>query len=335
MNSTPLPLPALSPRVRRDSFTLVEMLVAMTVFSIMLVAIATMLNYVVASWQGEINSADNFSKARTLLSVLDRDAQSMALRRDLAAFADQTNGPAFAFYTADKGFTPGASSNTRALSLVQYSLQSTSTGSVLRRLNYGMDFLTNTSGAATNSPSIGYATNLVQLTNSTVTANAPIENVATGVIAFQWQFVDGTGTILTPPYNLTSLPLYWQGASPPYQLSSAPPYTYTTPPPSSATPFWFDYISPNATYNPRTLIVSVVVVSNSAYTILQQNSTFMTTLTNNFSATLPSGQSNQTFAQYWNSQLNATGFGTGLPEQIRTPNAIKVFERHIPLPINP
>jgi prepilin-type N-terminal cleavage/methylation domain-containing protein len=321
-----------------NSFTLVEMLVAMAVFSIMLLGIATMLNYVAAGWLAGVNSADNYTTARTLLTVLDRDVQRMALRRDLAAFATN-NVPTFAFYTSDQGYTLGAANNTRTLSLVQYSLATSTTGSYLQRLNYGMDYLTNASGIGTNSPAFGSSTisctNLVALTNATVVANAPLENVASGVIAFQWQFIDGTGSILTPPYTMTSLPVYWQGTSAPYSLSSAPPNTYTSPPPSGTTPFWFDYVYPNASYNPRMLVVSIVVVSNPAFIILQQNSIYLTTLLSDFPTTLPSGQQNQTFAQYWNGLLNAGGFGSGLPAQLRTPGAIKVFERHIPLPISP
>jgi hypothetical protein len=327
MNSaTPRPIAAgtSSPRLRQrhDSFTLVEVLVSMAIFSIMLIAIASMLNYVAAGWLAGVNNADNFTTARTLLTVLDRDVQRMAMRRDLAAFADQTNGPAFAFYTADQGYTPTASSNTRSLSIVKYALVTTTTNSILQRLNYGMDY---TLGSAPTTPAIGYTTNLVALTNSTFVANSP-ENIASGVIAFQWQFIDGSGTILTPPYYLTS--------QPPYSSANFPPsYTSANLPPSGPTPFWFDYIYPNASYNPKMLVVSVAVVSDPTSAFLQNNSTYLPTLVADFPTTLPSGQTNQTYAQYWNGQLNSSTFGAGMPLPLRTAGAIKVFERHIPLPI--
>ena len=295
------------------SFTLVEMLVAMAILSLMLVAIASAMGLVSRIWLQGVGATDNYTKARVALGLLDRDIQLMVLRRDLAAFTDSTGTQtSCAFYTMVDG-SPGT--DTRALSLVQYSMSqlpspSAATNSTLQRLNYGMNFNTNTSAMT---PEVGYNARLVQLTNSVVTANAVTDNVFTGIIQFQIQFIDGTGTILNPPYNT---------------LSSTPPSTSTLP--TLPTAFWYDFANPGGTYNPRGVVVSMVVLSNPAYIVATQpGSTYLQTIIGCFSTAPPS---NQTYSQVWNSFLNApTPAFLKLPPSIRS--GIQVFERHIPLPI--
>ena len=278
---------------RKASFTLVELLVAIAVLSIMLVALAGITGVVSNAWINGIGTVDNFTKARVTLSLMDRDIQMMVLRRDLAAFSDQTNGSVCAFYTQVQG-QPGI--DTRTLSLVQYSLAqpptpTTATNSILRRFSYGMNYST---AASAMTPTVGYSASLVQMTNSVVAAAAPDE-VSSGVVAFEWQFIDGTGTIQTP---------------------------------SSTTPFLYNFSNPSSTSNYRAVIVSMVVLSSSAYQTAIQTGK-LGTLIGVFSTTAPA---NQTYSQVWNAFLaapNATFLG--LPSPMRA--GVKVFERLIPLPI--
>jgi len=333
---------------RRGSFTLVELLVSMVILSLILIGLATMMSFVTRTWLAGINSADNFTKARTLLTVLDRDAQMVILRRDVAAFTDNTGTNAVcAFYTTIQGnpATGLTSPDTRAISLVKYSLvqlptAATATSSVLQRLTCGMNFVTNNPSSITNvTPTVGYSTNLIQTANYAFT-NVPPENISTGVVAFHWQFIDGSGTILTPPFSLSSTPAF--------SASNLPPY-YASTPPASSIPFWFDYYNPSASYNPRTLVVSMVVVCNNAYKLAMATGTLGTLITNfpspasGLPADMPTittstgTYATETYAQYWNSKLNPSNgtFGAGLPAPVHGQGAIMVFERHIPLPINP
>jgi prepilin-type N-terminal cleavage/methylation domain-containing protein len=283
----------LRPYSLKLAFTIVELLVSMAILSIMLIAIASAIGYVSQLFTNSVGAVDNFAKARVLLNALDRDIQMMIIRRDVGAFADPTNGPACAFYTQVQGY-PGT--DTRSLSLVQYSLTNSATSSVLIRQNCGMNFVAG-SGLT---PEVGYnGTNLLQLTNSNFTT-VPPETASTGVIAFKWQFIDGNGAINTP---------------------------------TSTTPFLSPYLAPNSLTNYRIVVISMVVLSSSAYKLAIQTGKLSTVI-----ADFPTSPSNlttalPTYSQYWNNLLNnpAGGvFDTTLPAPIR--GGIQVFERHIPLP---
>jgi len=312
-----------APTLRRTSaahgFTLVELMVAIAVLSIMLVGLATAMGYVSKLWLSGAGAMDNFTKARVVLNLLDRDIQMMVMRRDLAAFVDSTgSNSACQFYTNVQG-NPGAGiRDSRALSLVQYIIATQSATPTLQRINAGMNFTT--SGIT---PTVGTSTSLP------ANGTSQTDTVFTGIIQFQIQFIDGSGAILTPPYS----------------YSSTPPTGDS--PPTAPVPFWFDYTSPGALYNPRIVVVSMLVLSNPAYTIATQSSSTMAKLLADFpvgtSGALPSGMTSTTingstcatesYAQYWNSILNpATGtLDATLPVAVRS--GIQVFERHVPLPV--
>ena len=308
----------------RNGFTLVEILVSMTILSLILLTLGSMVGVVTQTWLNGINAGNNYTKARTMLTILDRDTQTMFLRRDLAAFTDSTGTLSLcSFYSAIQGQPAGGLStpDTRAVSLVQYSLvqmptPAAATSSTLQRLDCGMNFQT-----AGITPTVGYNTNMIQLANAAVTALPP-ENVADGVIAFQWQFVDGTGGLITPPY----VPAGTTG---------------------SAVPFLFNFAQPSAVYNPRSLVVSLIVVSDNAYQLALKTGT-LGKLIAQFPTQMPAAQtttptgssttySTETFAKYWSGLLNPTtgtfASGAGLPKPVIASGSIQVFERHIPLPL--
>lgn len=312
----------------KNGFTLVELLVSFSVLSIIIIGLATMMGFVAKTWLYGVNSGDNFMKARVVMGLVDRDIQMMVLRRDLPSFVDNLGNPACAFYTN----VEGSANNTRTVSLVQYKLANPTTAPTLQRLDYAANF-------SSVMPTVG-TSNLSQLSN----ANVVTETVFNGIIRFQIQFVDGSGTILTPA------PTYTLTSSPPYTSSNKPPYMAAPPTgsPTPATSFWFDFYNPGASYNPRSVVISMVVLSDAAYKIAQLNSTAMTSLLNDFpvsSTGLPSAMpstttsngtyASQTYAQYWDSILNPTSgsFDSSLPAAIRDRGAIQVYERHIPLPL--
>lgn len=300
---------------RRDEagFTLVELLVSIAILSIILLGMAAAISFVSKAWLSGSNAVDNFTKARSTLNNLDRDIQMMVMRRNVAAFVDSAANPACAFYTNVEGF-PGT--DTRAISLVQYVLNTT-TGSAsnppytLDRNEFGMNFVPS---AGTGIPiavvASGATPELTQLTPT----NLQTEALSSGVIAFAWQFIDGSGKILTPPYK----------------LSSTPPVTSPNIPNNATTPFWFDYSNQGGTYNPRIVVVSMVVLSNRAYEIASVTST-LTNVVNCFSTATPV---NQTYSQVWDGFLAAPNAAfLSLPQPLRDSGSIEVFERHIPLPI--
>jgi len=297
-------------------------MVAMVVLSIMLIGLATMLGYVTRTWLNAMGSVDNFTKARLMLSLQDRDIQMMVLRPDMAAFVNNSNAaiPACAFYTRVQGNEGTTTADARNLSLVQYYLNLTNSTSpnipayTLVRRAYGLGFPPNSTPTWSTTwntivppwyTSLGNTNTLSQLGN--VSSSTQSENLITGVIAYQWQFVDGTGTILSPPYIPT-------GA--------------TT---NSTYPFHYNFTTPTTNANPRILVISMVVLSGSAYSLATKVGC-LTNVVADFPTNLPVAGTNQTYSQYWNSIFNSsTNFGATLPEPVR--HGIQVFERHIPLPV--
>ena len=311
-----------APNARRG-FTLVELLVSLTILSLILFSLAQAVGFVSKLWINGVGAVDNFGKARDILTVMDRDIQGMVMRRDLPAFVDGVTppAPACAFYTNTQG-NPGTNTlDTRAVSLVDYvpdySSNGTPTTFTLYRLNSGNNF------TATNVPLIGNGSGpLTGLTYTTGTNNTTgEENIATGVILFGYQFVDGTGAIHTPN------PDYASAAGGTYKISASPESSPTTP-----INYTFDFTAPSSTANSRAVIVSLLVLSNSAVTLVNQTPGMASTLTNDFnvSVTLPS---NETYGQYWSVLLNpASGtFGANLPPTVR--GGLRVFQRYIPLPL--
>ena len=288
----------LAPLRSRKGFTLVEILVAMTVLALMMTGLAAIMSFVSKTWLAGINIVDNFSKARVMLNLLDRDIQQMVMRRDVAAFVDASGNPACAFYTRVQGNQGSATTDPRNLSLVQYALNplsSPSSTSVLQRTELGLFFTGGTMSMGYPLPSPA----TLPTTTFTGTSQAnQTENVGNGVIAFQWQFVDGTGAIQS-------------------NSGSTNAYSYT-----------FTY--PAAPANSRAVIVSLLVMSNNAYTFAG-NTGNLVTLSGLFPTTNPSGQ---TYAQVWNAILNGSSPAySALPAPLRASGSILVFQRYIPLPI--
>jgi len=276
-------------RESRLAFTLVEMLVAMLVLSLMVAGLATATSYVTGLWLSSTGAVDNFTKARVVLNLLDRDVQTMVMRRDLAAFVTNSSGNATCSFYANVPGNPGTgfsggTYDTRSVSLVQYLLTNSTTAPTLLRYNYGVNFITNTATAAI--PTVGTTTTLVAPANSTLQSDP----IFTGIMQFQWQFLDGTGT-LQPTYS-------------------------------------YNYTQPSAPSNSRILVISLAVVSNPAYIVANKTGN-MAALAGCFSTNTPT---NQTYSQVWNAFLNApSATFLSMPEPVR--KGVRVFERHIPLPI--
>jgi len=292
----------------RRSFTLVELLVAIAVLSLMLVALAAAMGGVTSIWRAGLVSVDNFNKARVVMNLLDRDVQMMVLRRDLAAFVDNNGNQACAFYANVPAYQGTASSDPRTVSLVQYALTNSASSSVLQRLSYGLSFANSaTSGIGQAN---GYSYNKLPVAGWVSTTGSPAstalsqltpggntslqtEGLYSGIIQFQMQFVNGYGT-------------------------NCPAFSY-------------NFTQPSLASNSRAVVVSMVVLSNPAYTLASKTGNVLT-IAGYFSTnalTTPT-----TYSQVWNNYLTTNAAGSGFyaqPETVR--RGVQVFERHIPLPI--
>ena len=166
-------------------FTLVELLVSMTILAVLVVMLAEGIATVSHTWQTGVDRVDNFSKARTILGLLDRDIQGVVLRPDVGTFLDGNGNSACAFYSRIDGTT------NRRLSLVSYTLTTNATNSVLERASYSMDY-------ATSLLSLG-TTNALPDVSSVSKMGTP-QDVAPGVLFFQIQFLSADGTLWTNFY---------------------------------------------------------------------------------------------------------------------------------------
>lgn len=162
------------------AFTLIELLVAMVVLAIMLVLLSQMVSLASRIWTAGKAQADNFSQARVVLGLMDRDIRSMVLRRDLASFVDATGNPACAFYTRMPG--PGQD---RKLSLVAYQMAAAAKP-VLLRFDQGFSY---DSPSPPLSPTYGVVTALTDL------SGAASQTLVEGVVRFEIQFVAADGTL--------------------------------------------------------------------------------------------------------------------------------------------
>ena len=195
------------------AFTVLELLVAMSVLALVLVFITQAIGAVSRTWKSGVARIDNFAKARVILGLLERDIQSAVLRRDLGAFVDGGGSNACAFYSRIGGQT------NRRLSLIRYSLANPTTAPVLQRADYSLDY-------ATNTLTLGSTNSLPDL------SKVSSQDVAGGILRFEWQFLAADGT-LQPAYQ-------------------------------------FDYDKPDSAANTKALVISVLVLDDDALRLGQQ-----------------------------------------------------------------
>jgi hypothetical protein len=118
------------------SFTLVEMLVAIAILSLMIMAMAQMFGLISNVWQQGSSRIEVFTKGRAALDLITEDIQRGIFRSDIPSFLSSaqsvsTNGGSYfingtftnAFYTRAPGVDNGIS--VRDVSLISYALNST------------------------------------------------------------------------------------------------------------------------------------------------------------------------------------------------------------------
>ncbi len=183
---------------RLHSFTLVEMLVSLGVFSLMMVIMAQMTAMVDNAWRQGESRVDNFTRARAILDVVAQDIQRGVFRPDLPAFAPTsasiyTNGMMVlqnsgattnAFYTR----RAGVGANMREISLVVYTLDA-STNGVLQRADYAIPWSTPSTWANCFAFQTGLSNVLSQ-------SSGTFRDACEGVVDFNliFRLADGTST---------------------------------------------------------------------------------------------------------------------------------------------
>ena len=189
----------LSNQHRRDSFTLVEVLVALAIFSIILVFLGVIITSVSSVSSIGRQNSENSGNARAILDLMSEELEAGVSRPDL----NQTNwialtdsGSSLTFYSRSTGSppssgTPPVASAYRPLSFVEYMFNQTGTNSFLERGDQAVLW----SDTPPTSLPLGYV-------NPNLPAPTP-GLVLDGVVAFQVTFLQNDGT-LSFVYSSTS-----------------------------------------------------------------------------------------------------------------------------------
>ncbi len=192
-----------------SGFTLIEMLVAVSIMSFMLLMMAQITGLAEQAWRTEQNRIDNFAKARSMVDMFNDDLQRAVFRGDLPIFG--TGAPTAtptvtgsglyyfpntslsfttAFYTRLPGVPASASTPVRDVSLVSYALNSSNQGVdqvVLQRSDLAVPW--------SSSQNLLFQGNIqTVLQNSPATAR----EVAPGVVGFRVAFRLSDGTMIDP-----------------------------------------------------------------------------------------------------------------------------------------
>jgi prepilin-type N-terminal cleavage/methylation domain-containing protein len=185
-------------RRRRKGFTLIEMMTALTVLSLMMVMLGQILQMVGMAWTNGEKNVNNFTKARAMLDMFSKDIQSGVFRNDLAAFPLAGATTSASFYTQRPG-VPSTNDPERYVSLVQYDYnpdQSTSINmTTLQRGDMAISW--------DASPTVLPFGNTTDFNGDTVTPR----NTAPGVVDYKLLFVYANGTVSTTYTYSTTNPL--------------------------------------------------------------------------------------------------------------------------------
>ena len=194
-----------SPPASRSGFTLVEVLVAVAVLSIVAVGLLQILGLSMQTWQQGLAQTDCSTKARVVLDSATADIQRAVFRSDLINFpiASTTSTPPmpiFTFYTRAAGASTGTVT-VRPVSLVSYQLSSSSglQGYLLRSEN--------TINWSANS-NLNFLQQLSPVPAATTVPASPVppnDLLSTGIADFEMIFFlsDGT-TVLAKNYQSPS-----------------------------------------------------------------------------------------------------------------------------------
>jgi prepilin-type N-terminal cleavage/methylation domain-containing protein len=201
--------------VRRSGFTLVELMVAITILIIIVLLFGQMLGIMSKAWTFGHGRANNFTKARAMLELLSQDIQDGVFRPDLAAFpvsvpaagSNPAGGtgatpPTWQFYTGRPGIPPASAAQTslRNLSIVSYSLIQNASNFSLERSDCAILW-----GDEGSNPSFGASPAFPTGSAPSGTTLVPTpRDTAPGVIAFRIIFVQSDGSFSTTFTPLTT-----------------------------------------------------------------------------------------------------------------------------------
>ena len=175
-------------RQGRAGFTLLELLVAMSVFILLVTLLAGVVSSVSSAWVRSREKMDAFVKGRALMNVLQRELKDAAIRDDLPVFP----GGDFSFYTTtashDESMLASAPNDARALTFVSYGKADDANGRpMLRRTDRPYYYLNN---GASDAPLWTEPT-----VNNVGPSGVLTRQLCDGVYAFRYAFIQTDGTV--------------------------------------------------------------------------------------------------------------------------------------------
>ncbi len=190
----------------RNSFTLIEVLVAISILGFIVLMLAEMMGMVGKTWHEGVSRVDNFTKSRAMLDMVASDLQHAVIRPDLPIF--QTGGTnngtvggfsggiySASFVTRVSGIS---TASVRNVSCVTYGIVTNQDFDkiVLQRSDLAIPW----SGGAAGIPFQG------DLTTPLNGGHIVAREMAPGVVGFQFSFrrSDGTVTTTYTGYNSTN-----------------------------------------------------------------------------------------------------------------------------------
>jgi prepilin-type N-terminal cleavage/methylation domain-containing protein len=160
----------------RHGFTLLEILVSISILSLMLVVLAQLAEISSKSMNDGVRRADNFTKARSALDLFASDIANGIFRSDLGAFRDDKGLYSEGFFTRRPGI-----GGDRPLSLIAY--RNNQMSSVLERASKTILW---------SDPFIGFG-DATKISRFSSLAPTDYQEIATGILQLQFYFIDASG----------------------------------------------------------------------------------------------------------------------------------------------
>lgn len=165
--------------MNRRGFSLVELVVSVTVLTILVALFSQIFTLVSGTWSAGRAQANNFTQARIAMDVMSRDLQGAVIRRDLPAFF-QNDATALIFFTKEKSLKPDGVLGNRPMAAVQYLVETINGESMLSRKSRGFDY----------GDEIGYSSTSWNIPLPEVGLNS---GIGPGVLVMRYQFIGSDG----------------------------------------------------------------------------------------------------------------------------------------------
>jgi hypothetical protein len=328
----------------RSSFTLVEMLTAIVVLSLLMAMIFSMLESMLKISDSTSRGADSSIEAKQVLDRIGADINAMLIRSDVDQFYYSGDASAYEndkmfFYSQQTGFfDSGVSTNYQSpVSLIGYRINTTDTGvPVLERLTRGLicDLGIDPVGGSIMDPN-NTTGPLVHLTFPARTSAATFSAATDGMITKVW----GSGEA-----SYTGIGQYGDVGSSPFDNGSSPYYGIVGP---DVFRFQVCFLLQNGTFslnpgyinsapssagigNTVAIVVAIAVLDSKSRKLVQASKW------NNLIAALPNPTAtagvvpaNGLMDSVWNSALNSQSTfltTSGIP--VAAASHIKVYQRY-------